>query len=253
MGRGEAAVGSARGAGAPGPIAERLRRLDWVAIERDLSEQGYAVTPVLLGPWECRDLAALYADDRRFRKHVDMERHRFGVGEYRYFRHPLPPLVRGLRTHAYGHLAPIANRLEAALGGARRFPPRHAAFLRECRARGQAQPTPLLLRYQAGGYNCLHRDLYGEVAFPLQITCLLSEPDLEFEGGSFLLVEQRPRSQSVGTAIALRQGQLVVFPVSERPSPARRGVVRATMRHGVSRVTRGVRYALGVIFHDARS
>jgi hypothetical protein len=235
------------------PIRERLRDLDWPGIGASLLERGYARTRRLLEPRECSALVALYADDRRFRKTVDMVRHRFGVGEYRYFASPLPRLVRELRSHAYRHLAPIANRMNEALGRGERFPASLAAFLRHCAARGQRQPTPLLLRYEAGGYNCLHRDLYGDVVFPLQLACLLSRPGIDYEGGAFLLVEQRARSQSIGEALTPEQGELVIFATADRPAPGRRGWTRATLRHGVSRVTRGERYTLGVIFHDARS
>lgn len=234
-------------------IRERLLHLDWKALEASLWERGFAITPTLLTGAECVGLVALYDDETHFRKFVDMERHRFGVGDYRYFRRPLPPLVAELRRHAYRHLAPIANRMQGALRRPLRFPARHAAFERHCRAHGQAQPTPLLLRYRAGGYNCLHRDLYGEIAFPLQLTGFLSRADVDFAGGEFLLVEQRPRSQSVGTALQPRRGQAVIFATAERPAPGRRGFVPTGMRHGVSRVVRGSRYALGVIFHDARS
>jgi hypothetical protein len=246
-------VSAARSPAAPGSIRARLDGLDWEAIAGSLLERGYARTPRLLEPGECAGLVALYADDRRFRKTVSMERHRFGVGEYRYFASPLPSLVRELRTHAYRRLAPVADRMHEALGRAERFPPSLAAFLRRCAARGQRQPTPLLLRYQAGGYNCLHRDLYGDVVFPLQLTAFLSRPGIDYEGGAFLLVENRPRSQSIGEALSPGQGELVIFATSERPARGRRGWVRTTLRHGVARVTRGDRTTLGVIFHDARS
>ena len=235
------------------PIRDRLRRLDWKVIAESLIERGFAQTPRLLEPAECAELVTLYADDHRFRKTVCMERHRFGVGEYRYFGNPLPTLVRELRTHAYRQLAPVANRMSEALGREERFPPSLAAFLRHCAARGQRQPTPLLLRYEADGYNCLHRDLYGEVVFPLQLTCFLSRPGIDYQGGAFLLVEQRPRSQSIGEALVPEQGELVIFATSDRPARGKRGWVRTTLRHGVARVTRGDRYTLGVIFHDARS
>jgi len=246
-------VSNPRASAALRSIRDRLRDLDWKAIGASLLERGFAQTPRLLERGECAELVALYADDRRFRKTVQMERHRFGVGEYRYFGNPLPPLVREMRTHAYRHLAPLANRMHEALGRAERFPASLAAFLRSCAERGQSQPTPLLLRYEADGYNCLHRDLYGEVVFPLQITCFLSRPGMDYQGGAFLLVEQRPRSQSIGEALTPEQGELVIFATADRPSPGRRGWLRATLRHGVARVTRGERYTLGVIFHDARS
>lgn len=234
-------------------MRDRLRRLDWKAIEASLLERGYAGTPPILTPAECAELVAVYSDDRRFRKTVHMERHRFGVGEYRYFGNPLPTLVREMRSHAYRPLAPVANRMLEALGRAERFPASLGAFQRFCAERGQKQPTPLLLRYEADGYNCLHRDLYGDVVFPLQLTCFLSRPGADYEGGAFLLVEQRPRSQSIGEALTPEQGEMVIFATADRPTPGKRGWVRASMRHGVARVTRGQRYTLGVIFHDARS
>ncbi len=234
-------------------IATRVARLDWKELERSLHQHGWAVTPPVLRAAECRALISLWDDEDRFRKHVDMERHRFGVGAYRYFRRPLPPLVRALRTSLYRRLAPIANRMQDALGRPAHFPPALAAFERQCRRQGQAEPTPLLLRYEAGGFNNLHRDLYGTLAFPLQVTAFLSRPGRDFAGGEFLLVEQRPRQQSVGSALQPPRGALVVFPTAERPAPGRSGFVRAGMRHGVSRITRGTRLTLGVIFHDARS
>ena len=242
-----------RRSASPGSIRARLDDLDWPEIAESLLERGFARTPPVLAPAECAALAALYSDDRRFRKTVCMERHGFGVGEYRYFANPLPPLVRELRTHAYRRLAPVANRMHEALGRAERFPPSLAAFLRHCAAREQRQPTPLLLRYAPGGYNCLHRDLYGDVVFPLQLAGFLSRPGVDYEGGAFLLVETRARSQSIGEALVPGRGELVIFATSDRPARGRRGWVRATLRHGVARVTRGDRTTLGVIFHDARS
>ncbi|NIR29886.1 MAG: 2OG-Fe(II) oxygenase [Gammaproteobacteria bacterium] len=236
----------------PGHVAERVARLDWGALKDMLLQEGYARTGALLEPEECAELAALYPQDRCFRSRVDMARHGFGRGSYSYFAEPLPRVVATLRTALYGHLAPIANVLMAALRREARFPPTLDAFRRRCREAGQCKPTPLLLRYGAGDYNCLHRDLYGEVAFPLQATLLLSRPGVDFRGGEFLLLETRPRQQSRGVALALEQGELVVFPVDERPAPGRRGLRRVFMRHGVSPVRDGVRHALGIIFHDAR-
>jgi hypothetical protein len=236
----------------PTPVAERLARLEWDALEHALIEQGHARTGPLLGERECADLAALYGDDRRFRSRIDMARHAFGRGSYSYFAEPLPPLVGALRPELYAHLAPVANRMMTALGRPLRFPSAFETFRQRCHRAGQRRPTPLLLRYGPGDYNCLHRDLYGELAFPLQATALLSRPGVDFEGGEFLLVETRPRQQSRGVAVTLEQGELVVFPVDERPAPGRRGLRRVSMRHGVSPVHRGVRHALGIIFHDAR-
>lgn len=233
-------------------IRERLAGLDWEAMAVSLSELGYAQTPPVLTPAECAQLRATYPEDGRFRSTIDMARHRFGVGEYRYFAHPLPSVVRQLRTHAYPRLAPIANDWARALRQRTRFPSTLKRFLALCHARGQGKPTPLLLRYEAGGYNCLHRDLYGEVAFPLQMTVFLSQPEVDYGGGAFLLVEQRPRQQSKAEALTPRLGEVVFFATADRPVAGSRGFFRAAMRHGVSRVTRGCRYTLGVIFHDAR-
>jgi hypothetical protein len=234
------------------PIAQRLDRLDWETIEGSLWDKGHARTPAILEPGECDGLAALFSDDARFRSTIDMERFRFGVGTYRYLAYPLPPIVAALRRDAYRRLAPIANRWAEALGSRTRFPRSLESFLRACRARGQTKPTPLVLRYGAGGYNCLHQDLYGEVAFPLQMTCFLSRPGVDHDGGEFLLVEQRPRSQSRGFAMAPGQGEAVIFWSAERPVAGRRGFYRAKLRHGVSPLGRGSRTTLGIIFHDAR-
>ena len=232
-------------------VAARLAGLDWAALEAQLDERGYARTPPILVPEECRALVALYGDARRFRSRVDMARYRFGEGEYQYFASPLPDAVAALRTHAYPHLAAIADRWEAALSTRGRYPADLAAFLERCAAQGQTKPTPLLLRYTAGGYNCLHQDLYGSVAFPLQMAVALSRRGADFEGGESVLVEQRPRAQSRGEVIALEQGEGLVFPTRYRPVRGPRGYHRVAMRHGVSRVHSGERYTLGVIFHDA--
>jgi hypothetical protein len=239
------------GTGAGRDIEARLAALDWGAIEASLCRTGYATAGPLLTPGECAGLIALCDDDRRFRSRVDMARYRFGAGDYKYFAAPLPPLVQALRTHAYPPLAAIANRWEAALGAATVHPPDLAALLARCRLRGQTKPTPLLLHYEAGGYNCLHQDLYGDVVFPLQLTCFLSRRGVDYTGGEFLLVEQRPRAQSRGEALAPEQGEIVIFTTRWRPVEGARGVYRAGVRHGVSRVRTGRRYTLGVIFHDA--
>jgi uncharacterized protein len=231
-------------------IAQRLTRLDWPTIEAALNEQGYA-TAALLTAADCVGLAALWSDERRFRSRVDMARHRFGVGEYRYFARPLPRLVSILRKALYGHLAPIANRWMEALGESQRYPAGLDAYLALCAAQGQVRPTPLLLRYTAGGYNCLHQDLYGVLAFPLQVTCALSRRSRDYTGGENLLVEQRPRMQSRGDVVALEQGEALVFPTRHRPVVGARGTYRAMVRHGVSRLHTGERVSLGVIFHDA--
>lgn len=234
-----------------GSIGERLARLDWEAIERSLWESGWSSTPPLLLPEECHELISLYADDHRFRSRIDMARHRFGLGEYKYFAEPLPWPVADLRAHTYPRLAPIANRWESALGGLKQYPDDLASFLAVCAGQGQSKPTPLLLRYGAGGYNCLHQDLYGRVAFPLQLTCVLSRRAADYTGGEFLLVEQRPRAQSRGEVIVLEQGEAVIFATRHRPARGSRGHYRTTLRHGVSRLLSGERYSLGVIFHNA--
>jgi hypothetical protein len=240
-------------AGIPADVRARLAGWDWAALAASLDERGFAETPQLLAPAECAALVSLYAEERRFRKTVDMERHRFGVGEYRYFADPLPPLVAALRSEAYRRVAPIANGWERRLGRPARWPAMLPALRARCARHGQTLPTPLLLRYEAGGYNCLHRDLYGPLAFPIQLAVFLSRPDRDYEGGAFLLVEQRPRSQSVGEALRPVQGAGVLFATAERPRRSSRGFHRAGMRHGVATVTAGRRWTLGVIFHDARS
>jgi hypothetical protein len=233
-------------------IGARLGALDWSAIERSMWAYGYAKTPPVLTPAECAALIALYDDDARFRSRIDMTRYRFGVGEYKYFAAPLPPLVEALRERAYPPLAAIANQWQAAFGVPDVFPTDLASLLRRCHKRGQSKPTPLLLRYETEGYNCLHQDIYGEVVFPLQLTCFLSRRGVDYDGGDFLLVEQRPRAQSRGEAVSTEQGEIVIFTTRYRPVEGTRGVYRAAMRHGVSRITRGLRYTLGVIFHDAK-
>ena len=233
-------------------LRERLTALDWSGIERSLWAWGWAKTPPLLTPDECAELVALYDDEARFRSRIDMARYRFGVGEYKYFGAPLPPLVDTLRMHAYPPLAAVANQWQVALGDPDLFPGDLASLLRRCHKRGQTKPTPLLLRYEAGGYNCLHQDLYGDVVFSLQLTCFLSRRGVDYEGGDFLLVEQRPRAQSRGESIATEQGEILIFTTRHRPVEGSRGVYRAAMRHGVSRIRSGLRYTLGVIFHDAK-
>jgi hypothetical protein len=233
-------------------LPARIAALDWSAIERALWAHGHARTPPVLTPAECAELIALYDDDARFRSRIDMARYRFGEGEYKYFAAPLPPLVRALREHAYPPLAAIANQWETALATGTLHPPHLDALLARCRRAGQTRPTPLLLRYEAGGYNCLHQDLYGDVVFPLQLTCFLSRRGVDYTGGDFLVVEQRPRAQSRGEAIAMEQGEILVFATRYRPVEGARGHYRAAMRHGVSRLLGGRRYTLGIIFHDAR-
>jgi len=234
-------------------LAARIAGLDWESVRESLDRRGYARSgaPVLT-PSECAALSRLYEDDRLFRSRVDMARHRFGEGEYKYFGPPLPPIVSELRDRLYGRLVAIANAWMEALGAARRYPGSLRAFLRKCAAHGQTRPTPLLLRYEAGGYNCLHQDLYGEISFPLQAMIPLSETGRDYTGGEFLLVEQRPRAQSAGTAITPRRGELVVFPNRDRPVRGARGWHRVRVRHGASTILSGRRDALAIIFHDAR-
>ena len=231
---------------------DRIAALDWGQIESDLNERGFALTEPLLHTDQCASLIALYDDRDRFRTRVEMARFRYGVGEYKYFAQPLPALVTELRAALYRRLAPIANRWSKLLGGGREFPSSVGEYLKACHAAGQCRPTPLLLRYQAGGYNCLHQDLYGELAFPLQFTCLLSQRGSDYEGGESLLVEQRPRAQSRGEAIALDRGAALIFPNRYRPVAGAHGPYRVSVRHGVSTVRSGERYALGIIFHDAK-
>ncbi|HKT35783.1 MAG TPA: 2OG-Fe(II) oxygenase [Nitrospira sp.] len=235
----------------PMTVQERLDRLDWKAIEASLWQRGYAKTDRFLTPEECDALIALYGQEQLFRSRIDMKRFRFGEGEYKYFTYPLPPLVQALRENIYPRLAVIANAWAKALGQPESFPPSHEKFLAFCRRRGQTKPTPLLLRYGAGDYNCLHQDMYGTVAFPMQLTAFLNRPERDFSGGEFLLVEQRPRAQSRGEVLAPEQGQIVIFATRHRPVEGTRGYYRVTMRHGVSTVHSGSRFTLGVIFHDA--
>jgi len=229
-----------------------LQQSDWSRIADDLSARGSAVIERLVSPEECRALAALYPDDAHFRSRVVMRRHGFGEGEYKYFAYPLPPLIAGLRTALYAKLAPIANDWNARMGIATRYPERHADFLTRCHDAGQRRPTPLLLQYQAGDYNCLHQDLYGELAFPLQATLLLSAPGEDFAGGEFVITEQRPRMQSRADVVPLAQGDVVIFAVHHRPVAGTRGTYRVNLRHGVSRLRAGQRHTLGIIFHDAK-
>ena len=229
----------------------RLRVYDWGRVAEDLDVHGYAMLEALLSPRECTALASQYEDDGRFRSRVVMGRHGFGRGEYRYFSYPLPELVAELRTAVYPQLAPIANRWNASMGMAVRYPATHAEFIARCHAAGQQRPTPLLLQYGADDYNCLHQDLYGEHVFQLQMAILLSEPGRDFDGGEFVLTEQRPRMQSRVEVVPLRQGGAVVFAVHRRPVQGTRGSYRMNLRHGVSRVRSGHRHTLGIIFHDA--
>ncbi|MGQ4659476.1 2OG-Fe(II) oxygenase [Lysobacter sp. F6437] len=228
-----------------------VQSLDWARVATDLDALGNAVLPGLLSTRQCDELANLYPRDTLFRSRVVMGRHGFGRGEYRYFAYPLPDLVGRLREAIYPRLAPIANRWNEAMGIDVRYPDRHAEFIDRCHRAGQQRPTPLLLQYCADDYNCLHQDLYGEHVFPLQIAILLSQPGRDFEGGEFVLTEQRPRMQSRPEVVSLQQGDAVVFAVHQRPVQGTRGTYRVNLRHGVSRIRRGHRHTLSVIFHDA--
>ena len=228
-----------------------MRSIDWRRLGAELDERGNAVIERLFSPAQCLALAALYDKDDAFRSRVVMARHGFGRGEYKYFAYPLPEAVADLRSALYPGLARIANRWNETMGVKVRYPDEHEAFLKRCNKAGQGKPTPLLLQYGPGDYNCLHQDLYGELMFPLQLTVLLSAPEDDFTGGEFLLVEQRPRAQSRGEVVPLQQGEAVIFPVHHRPVEGSRGAYRVTMRHGVSRLRTGERYTLGIIFHDA--
>jgi hypothetical protein len=232
-------------------IEPRIDAFDWPVLERELDAFGSAVAPKLLTAEDCRALAALYPDDARFRSRVVMASHGFGRGEYKYFADPLPDLIVGLRRGLYRRLAPLADRWNAAMGIDVRYPAEHEAFRARCHAAGQMRPTPLLLRYRPGDYNCLHQDVYGEHLFPLQVAIVLSEPGRDFTGGEFVLTEQRPRMQSRAEVVNLSQGDGVIFAVRERPVQGARGAYRVNMRHGVSRLKSGERFTLGVIFHDA--
>ncbi|MFC3106973.1 2OG-Fe(II) oxygenase [Undibacterium arcticum] len=232
-------------------IADRIKAVDWQRVSTDLDAQGCAQIDGLLSAQECAALAALYPLEGMFRSQVVMARHGFGRGEYKYFSYPLPDLVAGLRTAIYPQLAPIANRWNMAMEIDVRYPARHADLIARCHDAGQLRPTPLLLQYGAGDYNCLHQDLYGEHVFPLQVAILLSEPGLDFSGGEFVLTEQRPRMQSRPEVVPLRQGDAAVFAVHHRPVQGTRGVYRVNLRHGVSRLRSGHRHTLGIIFHDA--
>lgn len=232
-------------------IVDRVQSLNWPQIHASLRASGWARTGGLLAPEECRGLRDLYADEARFRSKVVMARHRFGLGEYKYFSCPLPEMVAGLRESLYARLVEVANEWAGQLHLGIKYPGTHCEFIRQCHAQGQKRPTPLLLRYERGGYNCLHQDLYGEIYFPLQTVFLLDSPGRDFEGGEFVLVEQRPRAQSSAQVVAPRQGEGVIFTTRWRPVAGTRGHYRVNIRHGVSTVTQGMRHTLGIVYHDA--
>lgn len=233
-------------------IAERIAQLDWPQIRQAVEADGFATLPPILSPRECTDLSDTYEVRERFRNRIDMARFRFGLGEYKYFAAPLPPIVAELRTSLYRRVVPIANDWMKALGIRLSFPDTLDDFLERCHRSGQTKPTPLLLRYEAGGYNCMHQDLYGELAFPLQFTIMLSRHGADYSGGEFLLLEQRPRAQSKCEAVTLAQGAAILFATCYRPMKGARGFYRVNVRHGISRVRNGRRFALGIIFHDAK-
>ena len=232
-------------------IEDRIESIDWEQVSRDVDAEGSALVKQLLSLADCETLAALYSHDEIFRSRVVMQRHGFGRGEYKYFSYPLPDVVTHLRTTIYPHLVPIANRWNTEMGVAVRHPDQHKEFIQRCHESGQVKPTPLMLQYETGDYNCLHQDLYGEHVFPLQLTVMLSEPQKDFTGGEFVMTEQRPRMQSRPIVVPLRKGDGVIFAVNSRPVRGVRGVYRVNLRHGVSRVRSGHRQTLGVIFHDA--
>jgi hypothetical protein len=231
---------------------QRVERYDWKTLGSELNAHGAAVMEKLLSPEECAEIAALYSDEERFRSHIVMVRHGFGKGEYRYFKYPLPEALQDLRTELYARLANIANAWSEQMRMESRFPPAHASFLKLCHDAGQTRPTPLLLQYVAGDFNALHQDLYGDLAFPIQVAILLSEPGRDFTGGEFVLTEQRPRMQSRVEVVPLRQGDAVAFAVHNRPVRGAKGTYRVNLRHGVSRLRSGKRHTVGIIFHDAK-
>ncbi|MEK8128912.1 2OG-Fe(II) oxygenase [Paenibacillus filicis] len=233
-------------------ILQAVAGLDWTSIQRSLDEQGYARIPDLLSQAACNAIIGTYEEEGSFRKTIDMARYRFGIGEYKYYRDPLPEVIQQLREALYPELARTANRWLEQLGKPPAYPQGLADFLAQCHQAGQSRPTPLILRYEAGGYNCLHQDLYGDVSFPFQTVVALNQREADYTGGDFLLVEQRPRAQSRGHVIALNQGDGLIFPTRHRPVLGTRGYYTATLRHGVSTIASGTRYSLGVIFHDAQ-
>jgi hypothetical protein len=236
----------------PKPAAGRVTSIDWPHIEADLDARGFAVTPKLLSPEACQEVAAMYPEDGCFRSRIVISRHGFGKGEYKYFAYPLPDSITELRTGLYPELARIANRWNMQMGTHIQYPKAHADFLKRCHEAGQTRPTPLLLQYVAGDYNCLHQDLYGEHVFPLQVAILLSAPGRAFEGGEFVLTEQRPRMQSRAAVVPPRQGDGVAFAVHHRPVRGTRGTYRINLRHGVSEIRSGRRHTVGIIFHDSK-
>ena len=232
--------------------ANHEHKIDWEQVRSHLEERGFALIPDVLAKTSCDEIAGYYADDARFRSRIEMARYSFGRGEYKYFTYPLPAIVQQLRAKIYPQLAPLANQWAERLGNESRYPEQLSAFITRCHRTGQKRPTPLLLKYHAGDFNCMHQDLYGEIVFPFQVTFFLSQRGKDFEGGEFVLAEQRPRQQSRVEALNPNQGDAVVFAVHHRPVRGARGYYRANLRHGVSTVRSGERYTLGIIFHDAK-
>ncbi len=234
------------------PIETTIHAWDWKIIADSISAKGYARLPKIFPASLCHQLISLYPENTRFRSRIVMEQYQFGLGEYSYFAYPLPDMVNTLRQVLYPHLAPLANHMVETMGGKATYPKTLSQFLKTCHAQGQVRPTPLMLRYETGGFNCLHRDLYGPTVFPLQAMVMLSQQGKDFEGGEFVLMENRPRQQSRAMVLNPNRGDLIIFPVSERPVQGKRGTLRATMRHGVSPIQSGHRWTLGIIFHDAQ-
>jgi uncharacterized protein len=234
------------------PAIGRIDKYDWSAIGSDLDAHGCGLLPNLLNAAECKDIAALYPHEEHFRSHIHMARHGFGKGEYRYFKYPLPALICELRSALYANAVTFANAWNKRMKVDARYPKEHSDYLKVCHNAGQLRPTPLLLQYTPGDFNCLHQDLYGELAFPLQVTVLLSEPGHDFAGGEFVLTEQRPRMQSRVEVVPLEEGDAVLFAVHNRPVQGTKGTYRVNLRHGVSRLRSGRRHTLGIIFHDAK-
>jgi len=234
------------------PIQQRISNLNWPSIRTSLTENGYVLLPALLNSEQCAQLISMYAAEENFRSHIIMARYRFGRGDYKYFDYPLPSVVQVLREETYARLVPAANHWNEVLKARGTFPERHEDFLKICKKHSQSRATPLLLHYEAGDFNCLHQDLYGEIAFPWQATCFLSELGKDYEGGEFVLVEQRPRAQSKVEVITAGQGQVLIFATRYRPVQGTRGYYRTNLRHGVSRLKRGVRFTLGIIYHDSQ-
>lgn len=236
----------------PNRLEERIAALDWNSLQQTLDKQGYAPIPTLLNKDQCNQIMNMYEDEVHFRSTIDMARYRFGIGEYKYFQAPLPDLLQQLREGFYPKLAQTANRWLEQLGCDPVYPAVLSEFLDRCHQQNQLRSTPLMLKYEAGGYNCLHQDLYGEVFFPFQVVFALNQKDIDYTGGEFLLMEQRPRAQSRGQVITLEKGAGLIFPTNHRPVLGSRGYYKTTLRHGVSTITSGTRYSLGIIFHDAK-